>query len=325
MSVSASSLRCNWLSAFGYRRKETICIRPWVNDLREIGENSFFMHERDGTKGGKKRHIKIQFAFQVWILDYAKARTAKRATLGWPRTRRGGIATLKQNIERYKYYMKKLGITRAEVNATGHGARAEYSENCLMLEGFVPATLGGKANQMSRDDLRIRSIRVSENLGHHRERVARDSYYGSPDEDDATPTDVSPDSGSTSSDGKTPAAELPAGLPENETGSPVATGNQLEKALAAAGEAPRDFFGITGSYYRTMPSRRQRPDPSKPPVPGIGRFAFAKPANEKLKGGASKRDGRPRQFDDRQLRLPLRDMFPTIARVSRGKNPQTGD
>ncbi|MEM5383526.1 phage integrase N-terminal domain-containing protein [Paraburkholderia phymatum] len=69
--------------AFGFRRKETICIRPWVNDLREIGENSFFMHERDGTKGGRKRHIKLQFAFQVWILDYAKARTAKRATLGW--------------------------------------------------------------------------------------------------------------------------------------------------------------------------------------------------------------------------------------------------
>jgi site-specific recombinase XerD len=38
--------------AFGYRRKETISIRPWINDLRPLGQNAFMMYERDGTKGG---------------------------------------------------------------------------------------------------------------------------------------------------------------------------------------------------------------------------------------------------------------------------------
>jgi site-specific recombinase XerD len=171
--------------AFGYRRKETICIRPWLNDLRPHS-NAFMMYERDGTKGGRRRLIPIEFPFQAWILDYAKSRIAKRSNLGWPKTRRGDNATLKQNIERYKSYMKKLGISKSDVSVTGHGLRGEYSENCGLLRGFVPASLGGKANQMPRDDLKILQRQVSENLGHSRASVTERSYYGKPAKGDPT-------------------------------------------------------------------------------------------------------------------------------------------
>lgn len=304
--------------AFGHRRKETMRSRPWVSDRREIGQNVFVMHADDGTKGGRGRGIRLEFAFQVWILDYAKSRLGKQAWLGWPRTRRGEPASLEQNLERYKYYMKKLGISRQEVNATGHGARAEYAENCMLLQGFVPATLGGKANQMSRDEYRTRALRVSENLGHVRERITQDNYYGTPEEDD-TEAGTEHEGMKPESDGNAPApVATTLDDPQRATADLLAAAAGLEGALAAAGEAPKDFLDIAEGYYRTMPSKRERPDPAKPPVPGLGRFAAAKLGADMPKA-ADLRRVKARPSDDRQLRLPFRELLPTVPRVSKRK------
>jgi hypothetical protein len=51
--------------AFGYRRKETISIRSWINDLRPPGKNAFKMYERNGMKGGTQWLIEIGFPFQA--------------------------------------------------------------------------------------------------------------------------------------------------------------------------------------------------------------------------------------------------------------------
>lgn len=301
--------------AFGYRRKETISIRPWINDLRAVGQNAFMMYERDGTKGGRQRLIRLEFPFQVWALDYAKSRIPKRAHLGWQKTRRGQDAKLPYSLERYKEYMKKLGISRRDVFVTGHGGRAEYAENCALLRGFVPASLGGKANQMPREDLEILEKQVSENLGHSRARITRDSYYGSPPKTD-------PQTAGSESPGES-GSGASTGIVDNATQrAPVGTVTSLEERLAAAGEAPKGFLDLIGSYYRTMPAGRVRPDPSKPLVRGVGRFA-AKVVNERVKAEPVKRKGtvKSRQHADRQLRLPFRDRLPTITRVTRGKSP----
>ncbi|WP_429364555.1 phage integrase N-terminal domain-containing protein [Paraburkholderia sp. GAS32] len=311
--------------AFGYRRKETIRIRPWLNDLRPLGQYAFMMYERDGTKGGRQRLIRIEFPFQVWVLDYAKSRISKRSNLGWPKTRRGDNATLKQNIERYKYYMKKLGIGRSDVSVTGHGLRAEYAENCGLLRGFVPASLGGKANQMSRDDLRILQRQVSENLGHSRERVTQQSYYGTfgkIDPKDATAEQ--PQSGQPENvDPAVASNTLMADASLQQPAGTLATASQLDRALAEAGEPPRGYLGIVGSYYISMPQRRERPDGSKPPVPGVGRLAAANAnsatAKPKVAEGRRKGAMKVRPYDERQLRLPLKDWLPTITRVTKGK------
>ncbi|BCG05176.1 hypothetical protein PPGU19_097440 (plasmid) [Paraburkholderia sp. PGU19] len=280
--------------AFGYRRKETISIRPWINDLRPLGQNAFMMYERDGTKGGRQRLIRLEFPFQVWALDYAKSRISKRAHLGWQKTRRGENATLEYSLERYKEYMKKLGICRKDVFVTGHGGRAEYAENCALLRGFVPvpASLGGKANQMPREDLEILEKQVSENLGHSRARITRDSYYGTPDK--AEPQAASSEQVEGSGSG------TPGGVADNASQRPpVGTAISLEERLAAACEPPKGFLDLATSYYRTMPAGRVRPDPSKPPVPGVGRFA-AKAISEKAKAEPVKRKGgvRSRPYDE---------------------------
>lgn len=248
----------------------------------------------------------------MWALDYAKSRISKRAHLGWQKTRRGENATLEYSLERYKYYMKKLGIGRKDVFVTGHGGRAEYAENCALLRGFVPASLGGKANQMPREDLEILEKQVSENLGHSRARITRDSYYGSPEKDPQA-------AGSQALVG----SETGASVGIAETASqrpPVGTPISLEEQLAAAGEPPKGFLDLATSYYRTMPAGRVRPDPSKPPVPGVGRFA-AKALSEKVKAEPAKRKGgvKSRPYNERQLRLPFRDRLSTISRVTRGK------
>jgi hypothetical protein len=164
--------------AFGLRRKEAICVRPWVSDQRDLGKDFFIVYSSDGSKGGRQRVFPIEFKFQVWVLDYIKARIGKRSNLGWPKTSRGLRATLKQNIKHYDYCMQKLGITKKNCSVSGHGLRAEYSENCALLEGFTPATLGGKVDQMPPEDLKRAQIRVSERLGHSRYQVTA-SYFGS--------------------------------------------------------------------------------------------------------------------------------------------------
>ncbi|MFP3435295.1 hypothetical protein SB781_36650, partial [Paraburkholderia sp. SIMBA_061] len=84
------------------------------------------------------------------------------------RTIHGENATLEKNIDRYEYSMQKLGISKANCSGCGHGMRAEYAENCALLEGFTPATLGGVGDEYSPDEMRGRKKRVSERLGHSR-------------------------------------------------------------------------------------------------------------------------------------------------------------
>jgi hypothetical protein len=105
------------------------------------------------------------------VLDMLKRVTTPRGRLGWSKNAYGKEATLKSNIDHYYYCLRKIGITKALANVCGHGLRAQFTEDGMMLKGMLPATLGGTAEQTSKEDRDRIIAQLSEDLGHSRAQV----------------------------------------------------------------------------------------------------------------------------------------------------------
>jgi hypothetical protein len=69
-------------------------------------------------------------------------------------------------------------LTKGELGVTGHGARAEYAEVTLLLEGVVPPTLGGYASQTPKETREAAVIKVAQAMGHNDTHTSG-AYYGS--------------------------------------------------------------------------------------------------------------------------------------------------
>jgi integrase len=162
--------------AFGLRRIEVLKMAPWKADL---GDRLWVPQ----GKNGRSRDVYIDTDVQRVILDFIKSKVKRRSdTLGWTerwdcRPMRAEGA-LKYSEDRYNYLMAKIGITREQSQVTGHGLRAQFAENAALLRSFIPPTLGGTNGQMSRDELDVGRMHVSELLGHSRISVTG-AYYGS--------------------------------------------------------------------------------------------------------------------------------------------------
>ena len=157
--------------AFGLRKKEMLRIKLWKSDKGNT-------LDIDGSvaKNGRFRSIGLEAgafgAAQRWALDEAKKVCGKSETLGWP-----GLS-IKQAENRYYHFNKKLGLTKFDCGATGHGVRAEYAENLLLLRGLMPPTLGGSVAQMSkveRDDILL----DTQNKMGHGDLHTASAYFGS--------------------------------------------------------------------------------------------------------------------------------------------------
>lgn len=171
--------------AFGLRRMEAIQMEPWKVDEGD----RFSAYE---TKGGRPRMIYIDTPVQRQVLDLVKSKIKRRGdTLGWmermdgkPFKKKGAKvrslheASLEYSEGRYKHFMRKLGITKAVSQCTGHGLRSQFAENAALLKDIIPPTLGGTAGQMAREDLNVGRMQVSESLGHSRLSVTN-AYLGS--------------------------------------------------------------------------------------------------------------------------------------------------
>jgi site-specific recombinase XerC len=156
---------------FGLRKKEMLLIKPWKAD------KTTYLEITDNVgKNGKYRQIPIEDGefgqSQRAALEMAKKACRKSEYLGWPEM------SLKAAENRYYYLMKRLGLTKTELGVTGHGARAEYAELTLLLQGVVPPTLGGQANQMPKADIEDAMLKVSGAMGHN-DLHATGAYYGS--------------------------------------------------------------------------------------------------------------------------------------------------
>lgn len=157
--------------AFGLRRIEVLSIQPWkahvADEIRLIK-----------TKNGKKRTVYIDTEMQRQVLEMVQSELKQNEHLGWHiRPDNGERATLQYSEAHYAYLLRKLGITRAETNCTGHSLRAQYVENAGLLSGFIPKTLGGTRGQMPRAELEKKMRATSELLGHSRLSVTT-AYFG---------------------------------------------------------------------------------------------------------------------------------------------------
>lgn len=155
----------------GLRVKESIEIRP----LRAIGGDRARLVVIEGTKGGRPRVVPIQTEAQRRVVAWAEevALKGRSGRLRWP------DCTWNQARNRFYYYMRVLGITRAEAGVTAHGLRHGYSQQQYGRETGLPTPIeGGKPEDIGREAHHIATIRVSETLGHGRYDVGA-TYYGS--------------------------------------------------------------------------------------------------------------------------------------------------
>jgi integrase len=157
--------------AFGLRREEALKCKPHLQDL-----NDYFRIEQGQGKGGKVRAIPTINSSQIELLKQIKMKVGRFESLGWQYTKDGKIASLKQNLKRYDNLMKACGITKAELGVTGHGLRAQFSENNALSNGLIPPSLGGKKNQMSKQQRKTITEILSEAMGHHR-TVVMSAYF----------------------------------------------------------------------------------------------------------------------------------------------------
>lgn len=158
--------------AFGLRRKEAICIRPYIS------EKDGFIHVSDGTKGGKSRIVPVDTDIKRAVLKKAQQFVGyTQAHLGNPKK------NLEQNLTRYSNILRRSGVNKSELGITGHGLRAGFAMRELEVRGLIPVLRGGKIGTLEKaEEKRIR-MEVAELLGHHRTRVTTaysgaETYYG---------------------------------------------------------------------------------------------------------------------------------------------------
>jgi integrase len=157
--------------AFGLRREEALKCKPHLQDF-----NEYFRIEKGHGKGGKVRSIPTITSSQIDLIKQIKMKIGRFDSLGWQYTKDGQVASLKQNLKRYDNLMKACGITKAELGVTGHGLRAQFSENNALANGLIPPSMGGMKNQMSKQQRKTITEILSEAMGHHR-TVVMSAYY----------------------------------------------------------------------------------------------------------------------------------------------------
>lgn len=158
--------------AFGLRRSEVLQIQPHLDD------KNLYLDIRPGVaKNGLARTIPVETEIQRQALDYAKTVVKIREHLGWVDKPKDDKLILKRNKSRYNYQMGKIGLTKKESGVTGHGLRAQYSEDMALSKGFVPATLGGTKGQLDQESLDLVRLQISNSMGHSRTSVTG-AYYG---------------------------------------------------------------------------------------------------------------------------------------------------
>lgn len=158
--------------AFGLRRKEAICMRPYIS------EKEGFLYVGDGTKGGKTRLVPVDTDIKRAVLKKAQQFVGcTQAHLGNPKN------NLEQNLTRYSNVLRRMGVNKAEFGITGHGLRAGFALRELEVRGLIPVLKGGKFGALAKEDERKTRMAVSELLGHNRTRVTTaysgaETYHG---------------------------------------------------------------------------------------------------------------------------------------------------
>lgn len=165
--VTAMHLRMG--HAFGMRASEMVMVKPALLE-RQPG----FISVEDGTKGGRKRMVKIETAYQRAVLTEAIAMAASNS--------KGRLIAvkgknLKQAIRYFYYQLEKAGITKKESGVVAHGLRKGYACEVYQRAAGIPAPVMGMGGLVDKTTHVKAELEVAEALGHGR-RTASRPYIG---------------------------------------------------------------------------------------------------------------------------------------------------
>lgn len=157
---------------FGLRVKEALEFRP----LNSMIENGVAIEIREGSKGGRLRHVPLNTPEQMAVFQWACALAKKSPSgrLRWP------DMTWRQAQNHFYYLIRsRLKISRKIVGVTAHGLRHGYAQTKYrQLTGLPTPIEGGALGKIDRDTHQVANISVSRALGHSRTAVTS-MYYGS--------------------------------------------------------------------------------------------------------------------------------------------------
>jgi integrase len=165
-AVTAMQLRLGW--AFGLRVEEQLMLRPG-----EALEGNVLLLTY-GTKGGLPRKIPIHHAWELALVERAKAMAEahpKKILAARP------FRDLKKARNHYYYVCRKVGLTQSgRFRSTPHGARHSFAVRRFeMQSGLAAPVLGGPAPP-SEVDQAARQV-VAKEMGHGRTSVTA-AYLG---------------------------------------------------------------------------------------------------------------------------------------------------
>ena len=132
------------MQAMGLRRKESVQFRPFEH-VMPFSQTGLPLDQQQADqyawvkgKGGRVRWIALDNLERLAALEFAQSVVVSRdAHMGDP------TKTLKRNLRRLDYTLKKFGITLRQHGATGHGLRHEVLNDAYEEITGVPSPVRG--------------------------------------------------------------------------------------------------------------------------------------------------------------------------------------
>lgn len=168
------------IHAFGLRKKESVMLRPnaLVVPFEATGlppeerQADQYLWVRQGAKNGRPRYLPLDTPQRQQAIAHAQrvAGTDVEAHLGRP------DRSLKQNMQRFAYVLRKFGFTKRKLGVTAHGLRHEaLIGEYVVRTGQQPPVRGGASDASS--EVKAACLAVSKIAGHSRPRASR-AYLG---------------------------------------------------------------------------------------------------------------------------------------------------
>lgn len=172
-----TSVQMEMQFAWGLRLSESLQIEPEISDMGDR------LHVFRGTKGGKSRLVGYSDDEQVaqWQRDVLER--AKEIARKHPQRRLSLKGkTLAQARDYYKYTVRSVGVSKADLGVTSHGLRHGYAARRFKEKtGLVPPVVGQVPPAVYSehgDQVRQAQLDISQELGHWRPDITG-AYLGS--------------------------------------------------------------------------------------------------------------------------------------------------
>jgi hypothetical protein len=164
------------IQAFGLSKKESVMLRPsaLVVPFEATGlppeerQADHYLWVRQGAKNGRPRYLPLDTPQRQQAVAHAQrvAGQDPEAHLGRP------DRSLKQNMQRFAYVLRKFGFTKRKLGVTAHGLRHEaLIGEYVVRTGEQPPVRGGASDRSN--EVKAACLAVSKMAGHSRPRASQ--------------------------------------------------------------------------------------------------------------------------------------------------------